>query len=77
MPSTKSFLDSLTTIRKSDRDEFQGVKAVNGGINPGIWMHEDVAIEFARWLSPEFAVWFNNQIKELMTTGLIKNHIDP
>lgn len=33
-------------------------------------MHEDVALEFARWLSPEFAIWCNDRIKEIMTTGV-------
>ncbi len=32
-------------------------------------MHEDVALEFARWLSPKFAIWCNDRIKELMTQG--------
>lgn len=30
-------------------------------------MHEDVAIEFARWLSPLFSIWCNDRIKELIT----------
>ena len=29
----------------------------NGG---GTWMHEDIALEFARWLCPAFAIWCNN-----------------
>jgi phage antirepressor YoqD-like protein len=33
-------------------------------------MHEDVAIEFARWLSPSFAIWANDRIKELLRTGV-------
>ena len=32
-------------------------------------MHEDVAMEFARWLSPKFAIWCNDRIKELMQVG--------
>ena len=32
-------------------------------------MHEDVALEFARWLSPAFAIWCNDRIKELLTKG--------
>lgn len=35
----------------------------------GTWMHEDVALEFARWLSPAFAIWCNDRIKELLLTG--------
>lgn len=33
-------------------------------------MHEDAAIEFARWLSPAFAIWCNDRIKELMKYGI-------
>ena len=33
-------------------------------------MHEDVALEFARWLSPEFAIWCNDRIKELLRHGM-------
>jgi hypothetical protein len=29
-------------------------------------MHEDVALEFARWLSPAFAIWCNDRIKEIL-----------
>lgn len=32
-------------------------------------MHEDVALEFARWLSPKFAIWCNRRIKELLTAA--------
>ena len=39
----------------------------NGG---GTWMHEDVALEFARWLSPRFAIWCNDRIKELLKYGI-------
>ena len=42
----------------------------SGGSNPGTWFHEDVALEFARWLSPAFAIWCNDRIKELMKYGI-------
>lgn len=32
----------------------------------GTWLHSDLAIEFARWLSPEFSIWCNDIIKALM-----------
>lgn len=46
------------------------VQVTKGGNNPGTWMHEDVAMEFARWLSPAFAIWCNDRIKELLKTGV-------
>ena len=69
LPSTKEFLMKLTEVRKSD---IEYVKTVKGGNNGGgvTWMHEDVAIEFARWLAPEFGIWCNDRIKELMKYGI-------
>lgn len=40
-----------------------------GSVQQGTWMHEDLAMEFARWLSPKFAIWCNDRIKELMKHG--------
>ena len=48
------------------------VVIARGGDNPGTWMHEDIALEFARWLSPEFAIWCNDRIKELIQRGYTK-----
>ena len=51
----------------------QLVITIKGGNNPeerGTWMHEDVALVFAQWLSPEFYVWCNNRIKELIKNGV-------
>lgn len=63
LPSTQDYLSTLRAIRFSDRL----IDSVNG---VGTWMHEDVALEFARWLSPEFAIWCNDRIKELMKVGM-------
>lgn len=41
-----------------------------GNGEQGTWMHEDVAMEFARWLSPAFAIWCNDRIKELLQYGM-------
>ncbi len=72
LPSTISFIEALTNTRKSGNAEFQPYTTVRGGSNPGTWMHEDLAIEFARWLAPAFAIWCNDKIKELMTNGYAK-----
>ncbi len=41
-----------------------------GGTSSGTWLHEDIAIVFAQWLSPEFYLWCNDRIKELFRFGL-------
>ena len=39
----------------------------NGG---GTWFHEDVALVSAQWLSPDFYLWCNDRIKELIKNGV-------
>lgn len=50
------------------------VRAKKGGRGSGTYLHEDIAIEFARWLSPAFAVWCNDRIKELFRQGITQPH---
>lgn len=66
--STSEFLNELGKVRNLTLDKL--VVVTKGGVNSGTWMQEDVAIEFARWLSPAFAIWCNDRIKELGKYGL-------
>lgn len=68
LPSTVSFINELSNVRKSDISNL--IISQRGQHTGGTWMHEDVAIEFARWLSPAFSIWCNDRIKELLTTGM-------
>lgn len=66
---SEEFISSLSTVRQISPTGL--VQIIQGG-NPelqGTWMHEDVALEFARWLSPAFAIWCNDRIKELLQIG--------
>lgn len=65
--SAKEFISEYAALR--NRNPLDLVTIVNGD-NGGTWKHEDVALEFARWLSPAFAIWCNDRIKELMKTGV-------
>lgn len=64
----KEFLSEFSKVKKMTLPDL--VQINRGGSNPGTWMHQDVALEFARWLSPAFAIWTNDRIKELMITGV-------
>ena len=66
--NTSEFLNALGKARNIALADL--VIVTKGGKNPGTWMHEDVAIEFARWLNPAFAIWCNDRIKELMMFGM-------
>ena len=75
LDSTKEFLKALKNSQNADMHtglfpyEIIRVQVINGGTNRGTWMHEDVALEFSRWLSPAFAIWTNKHIKELLLEG--------
>lgn len=64
--SVKEFLVSMTEMKNINSSDLVRVTYGNNG---GTWMQEDVALEFARWLSPKFAIWCNDRIKELMKYG--------
>lgn len=66
--STKEFISALMTA-KGIHIASDLLKVINGD-KGATWMHEDVALEFARWLSPAFAIWCNDRIKELLTFGI-------
>lgn len=64
----KEFIEEYAKTRKTVLADL--VQVTQGGAYPGTWIHEDVALEFARWLSPGFAIWTNDRIKELLTQGV-------
>jgi phage antirepressor YoqD-like protein len=66
---TKDFIATYSDMKKIISADL--VRVTKGGSGEqGTWMHEDVALEFARWLSPAFAIWCNDRIKELMKFGM-------
>ena len=67
--STKEFIQEYSKVRNLTLVDL--VKVTHGGSDGehGTWMHEDIALEFARWLSPKFAIWCNDRIKELSKYG--------
>lgn len=75
LQSTDEFLKALKDSQNADmrsglfENEKPLFETINGGNNRGTWMHEDVALEFSRWLHPKFAIWTNKHIKELLLKG--------
>lgn len=69
--SAKEFVKALSAVKGIPCSALiQTVRGGNEQDQQGTWMHEDVAIEFARWLSPAFAIWCNDRIKELLSHGM-------
>ena len=67
--STKELLSTLSAVRTIPLTGLVEIKQGGNG-DQGTWMHEDVALEFARWLSPAFAIWCNDRIKEILKYGI-------
>ena len=71
LTSAKRFLAHLADVKNVSVESLvEKVKKNNAKcIEEGIWIHEEAALEFARWLSPSFAIWNNQRTKELLLTG--------
>lgn len=73
MKTTKT-QDYVTALSNSMQMEVVDTKQ---GQNGGTWGHPSLAINLARWISAEFAVWCDAHIFNLMTTGKTSLDIDP
>ena len=70
LPTTIELVNAI--VIKSHISESQLIitkqgSSINGG---GTWLHEDVALDFAQWLSVDFRLWCNDRIKELLKHGM-------
>lgn len=67
---TEELIASLSS--KRGIPPFELCKVVKGAPSTGggTWLHEDLALIFAQWLSPQFYLWCNDRIKELLQTGV-------
>ena len=59
---------SKTTKIVLDKNQLVIVK--HGGNNRGTWLHPKLAVHFARWLDPKFAVWCDKQIEQIISGRL-------
>lgn len=68
--SSKSTQELISSLSAKTGISATALVIVNqGGNNQGTWLHEDLALIFAQWLSPTFYLWCNDRIKELMQVG--------
>ena len=66
----EALAENLSRTRKITLNKKQLVAVKNGGTNNGTWLHPKLAIDFARWLDPKFAVWCDEQIEQLLSGSL-------
>jgi hypothetical protein len=63
---TQEYIESIRRILLLEQNQVVIVKngsVENGG---GTWLHPKLAIDFARWLSSDFAVWCDLQIEKIL-----------
>lgn len=60
---TVKFLETLENKLKVPGKDFDLVTTKRGGTNPGTWGHYQVALAYAKYLSPEFHIWCNEVVK--------------
>ena len=65
-----ALIEHFSTTRKIVVQYNQIVSVQNGGNNRGTWLHPKLAIHFARWLDPKFAVWCDEQIEHIISGSL-------
>lgn len=68
--STDEFRHNLVKRGESSSYESQ-VITTKGRNNNATWIEQSLAVEFARWLSPEFSKWCNDRVSELLTQGSV------
>lgn len=75
----KELTETLTVSLICETKDLQVVR--QGGKNQGTWLHEELALIFAQWLSPEFYLACNRKLKELLTKQVLilptKNGVTP
>jgi len=63
---TKNYMNSIKTILLIPIDQLVIVKKGSSSNGGGTWIHPKLAIDFARWLNPDFAVWCDMQIEKIL-----------
>ncbi len=66
--STAAYLDELAADVGIPTSQL--IQVLKGGSGPqGTWVHPDVAIHLAQWLSPKFAVAVSRWVRDWLATG--------
>jgi len=65
--ATKEYLESLKkVVPEKTGNGFIIIKQGGKADEQGTWIHQKLIILFARWLNPDFAVWCDLQIEEIL-----------
>jgi hypothetical protein len=78
LKSTKAYIQEMATVMGIPIAQLVDKKQGNfTGEKQGTWIHPSLAINLTRWISPQFAVWCDAHIFNLINTGSTSLDIDP
>lgn len=66
LDSTKAYIEALCDVIRSEKSSLLNVVRGGRGRADATWMHPDLAVPFCRWLDIRFAVWCDQQIKDIL-----------
>lgn len=67
---TQEYIEALkVSAQISVLADNQLVTVVNGGNTNGTWVDQELILTLAQWLDPNFYIWCNRKIAELLRTG--------
>jgi len=67
----KSYIKALESATGNSRSELVVTKNKSGSHN-GTWLHNDLILPYARWLSPEFAVKLDQYLKSKIRDDVLR-----
>lgn len=77
LAATAEYRRKLVDCGESTNFDSQ-VITMRGRAYGATWIEKSLAMEFARWLSPDFSMWCNDKLSDLAAIGLVpypQNHI--
>ncbi len=69
LASTIEFRTAM--VNRGEAESMESQIMTTRGHNGATWIEESLAMEFARWLSPDFSAWCNSKIRDLVNNGYV------
>ena len=75
LAATIEFREAM--VRRGESESLESQIMSTRGSNGATWIEESLAMELARWLSPDFSAWCNHRIQDLVTKGYVEMQPKP
>ena len=72
LDSTKELIRTLSSVVGIPTTELLDIKKGGDPKSQGSWIHPDLAVQHAQWLSTSFAIQVSRQIRQLYLTGKVE-----